>query len=307
MSAVLSRRPAVPAGLAGLAGLAGPTGPAEWTGPVGPGVPRVGFVNLMPHAEQFESMLMPQFAAAPPFQPVWIKVASRRYALDDRDSIHRRYQLLGAALQDAPLDAMVITGAAVEHLPFSEVRFLDEVARAVDYAARRDLPVLGLCWGALAVGHLVLGLAHQVFQTKVSGAFPTDLLVRDHPIGDGLDDRFWTAHSRFAGFDEATVAQAVRAGRMRVVARSAAAGTVIAESADHSILMHIGHPEYAGARLAEEYRRDLRLGLSNVHAPANIDLDHPVSQWRSHSLVFFANWIRLVHERASAPRQVRSS
>lgn len=270
----------------------------------GPRVPRVGFLNLMPHAEQFEQMLMPQFAMAAPFQPVWVKIASREYSLDDRDAINRRYQLFEDASRDAPLDAVVISGAAVEHLPFREVRFLGEVAHAVRYAIRRELPVLGLCWGALAVGHLVLDLAPRVFEKKVSGAFETDLLVRDHPIGNGLDDRFWTAHSRFAGFDEATVADAVEAGRVRVIARSSAAGTVIAESCDHNVLMHIGHPEYPGVRLAEEYRRDIGLGLGSVHAPANIDLDHPVSKWRSHSLVFFANWIQLVYERAHA-RSVR--
>lgn len=266
----------------------------------GRSVPRVAFVNLMPHAGQFEGLLMPQFAMAAPFQPVWVKIASRKYSLDDRDAINRRYQLFEAAVRDAPLDAIVISGAAVEHLPFREVRFLGEVAHIVQCAIRRELPILGLCWGALAVGHLLLDLAPQVFEEKVSGAFETDLLVRDHPIGDGLDDRFWTAHSRFAGFDEAVMTDAVSAGRARVIARSSAAGTVIAESRDHNVLMHIGHPEYPGARLAEEYRRDIGLGLSSMHAPANIDLDNPVSKWRSHSLVFFANWIRLVYERANA-------
>jgi homoserine O-succinyltransferase len=258
------------------------------------GPPRVGFVNLMPYAEEFEGMLLPQFAAAAPFSPVWIKIGGRAYSLDDRNRIDRRYRLLPYA---GELDALVITGAAVEHLPFEDVRFLGEVEQIVRHAARRGLPVLGLCWGALAVGHLLLGLSHQVFETKVSGAYETDLLISDHVIGKGLDDRFWTAHSRFAGFNETTVDAQCSANLVRVLARAEGAGTVIAESPDHNILMHIGHPEYEGTRLAEEYRRDIAQGLANVRPPANIDLDDPVCRWRSHSLIFFANWIELVYAR----------
>ena len=265
-----------------------------------PGVataPRIGVLNLMPKAAEFEAMLMPQFAAAAPIQPVWLRVRGRRYSLDDPADINARY----VAPHDAgPLDAVVITGGAVEHLPFSEVRFLDEVGEVLDHAVAGRLPVLGLCWGALAVGHLLLGLSHQIHPTKVSGMFETDLLVEDHAVGSGLDDRFWTAHSRFAGFDESSVDRAVAAGRVRVLARAGLpAGTVIAESADHSVLMHVGHPEYGGARLADEYRRDLALGLSDVYPPANVDLDHPVCRWRSHSLMFFATWVDLVYGNAS--------
>jgi homoserine O-succinyltransferase len=270
---------------------------AEHEPVAGTRVPRVGFVNLMPHAEQFEALLVPQFALAGAHEPVWLKMSGRRYHLDDRAAIDRRYLLLDDAVQDAPLDALVVTGAAVEHLPFAEVRFLPELEKIVDYAIGRELPVLGLCWGALAVGHQLLGLSHVVWDRKLSGVFETDLLVKDHPFTTGLDDRFWTAHSRFAGFDEESVERSVAAGRMRVIARSTEAGTIIAESCDHNVLMHIGHPEYTHTRLPEEYRRDVRLGLDNVRPPANVDLDDPVNRWRSHSMVFFANWIRMVHQR----------
>lgn len=64
--------------------------------------------------------------------------------------------------------------------------------------------------------------------------------------------------------------------------------------------MHIGHPEYTAHRLVDEYRRDRARGVDGVPAPAHVDLDHPVNQWRSHSLAFFASWIRLVHDRAPA-------
>ena len=262
----------------------------------GPGVaPRIGIVNLMPHAEQYERWLMPQLAAAPSFQPVWIRVAERRYHLDNPAYIDRQYRYHSAVLDGGPLDGLIVTGAAVEHLPYEEVRFLPELGAIVRDAAQGRVPVLGLCWGALAVAHLLYGLPKRVYHTKVSGMYSTDRLVGDGPIASCLDDRFWSTHSRFAGFDDDALDAS---DEVRAVARSVEAGTVIAEARDHSAVMHIGHPEYAAHRLVDEYRRDTAQGLGAVSPPANVDLERPVNHWRSHSLIFFASWIRLVHERA---------
>jgi homoserine O-succinyltransferase len=260
---------------------------------------RIAIVNLMPHAAEFADMLMPQFAAADPIEPVWIRARGRRYGLDDPAWIDRTY----VPFTDAgALDAVVITGAAVEHLPYSEVRFLAEVQEILTYARERELPILGLCWGALAVGHLLLGVATERYPHKVFGAFETDLQTGDpHVFLDGMDDRFFTAHSRYAGFDESSVRRREAAGGVRVLARAPMpAGTVIAESPDHSVLLHVGHPEYGASRLAEEFRRDVTRGVSGVARPVNVDLDGPRCRWRSHSRTFFANWVRLVHERARA-------
>jgi homoserine O-succinyltransferase/O-acetyltransferase len=257
--------------------------------------PRIGIVNLMPHAEQYERWLLPQLAAAREFQPVWIRVAERRYHLDDPAHIDRLYRGYPEAIDEGPLDGLIVTGAAVEHLPYEEVRFLPELSTMVAAAAADRVPILGLCWGALAVAHLLYGLPKQVYDTKVSGMYETDRLVADGPIAACLDDRFWSTHSRFAGFDDAALDAS---GAVRAVARSPHAGTVIAESYDHGAVMHIGHPEYTAGRLVDEYRRDTAQGMDTVRPPANVDLDRPVNQWRSHSLVFFASWVRLVHERA---------
>jgi homoserine O-succinyltransferase len=260
-------------------------------------VPRIGIVNLMPHAEQYERWLMPQLSAASPFEPVWIRLGERRFSLDDPAHIAQNYVSYADAIAAAPLDALIVTGAAVEHLPYEQVRFMGELDPIVRAAADRNTPVLGLCWGALAVAHLLYGLPKIVHPTKVSGMYETDRLVGDGPVASVLDDRFWSTHSRYAGFDDEALD---RSAQVRAVARAAGAGTVIAESLDHNVLMHIGHPEYEGCRLADEYRRDMKAGLTDVLPPANVDLSRPVNRWRSHSLIFFATWVRLVHERVPA-------
>lgn len=204
--------------------------------------PRIGIVNLMPHAEQFEQMLMPQFAAALPFEPVFVRMAGRNYSLDDKARIDRLYRPFDEVVADR-LDGLVITGAAVEHLPYDQVRYLPELADMVKRCAHDGTPILGMCWGAMAVGHLLLDMPKREFGAKMFGAYETDLLVHDSPLVHGLDDRFWSTHSRFAGFDEDAVDEVAAAGRVRILARSPEAGTVIAESPDHSVVLHVGHPE----------------------------------------------------------------
>ena len=272
------------------------TRPAGTRAGTGAGVPpRVGIVNLMPHAEQYASWLMPQLAAALPIDPQWIRVAQRRYRLDEPSYIDGLYRPYDEVVAEGPLDGLIVTGAAVEHLPYEEVRFLPELAGMVGRAADDGIPILGLCWGALGVGHLLYDLPKRVHRQKVSGMYLTDRLVDDGPIAEMLDDRFWSTHSRFAGFDDAALD---RTPGIRAVARSAETGTVIAESADHGVVLHIGHPEYAATRLVDEYRRDLAQQLPDVRPPANVDLDRPANLWRSHSRLFFASWVRLVHTRA---------
>lgn len=258
-------------------------------------VPRIGIVNLMPHAEQYEQWLMPQLVGTLPFDPQWVRMGGRKYSLDDPARIDRQYRPYRQIVDEAPLDGLIVSGAAVEHLAYEQVRFLPELAAMVEQTAAAGTPILGLCWGALGVAHLLYGLPKEVYRDKVSGMYATDRLVDDGVIAGCLDDRFYSTHSRFAGFDDAALDASTQ---VRAVARSAQAGTVIAESVDESVVMHIGHPEYTGHRLADEYRRDVAQGVAGVRAPANVDLDRPVNRWRSHSLAFFAGWVRLVHAHA---------
>lgn len=75
---------------------------------------------------------------------------------------------------------------------------------------------------------------------------------------------FWCAHSRHSGVLEASLNEAHEDGRVRVLATGREAGPTLFESADGRFLMHVGHPEYEPARLAEEGARDARLGRADV-------------------------------------------
>lgn len=259
---------------------------------------RIGIVNLMPHAAAYERMLLPQLAATS-VEPVWIRMQGRSYHLDHSVDLMRRYVPFHAADVDS-LAGLIVTGAAVEHLPFEEVRYMSELSDLVKSTASRGVPVFGLCWGALAVGHILLGLSHAIYQTKVSGVYKACRTSDRGLVAAGLDDEFWIPNSRFAGFDQSRISAREAAGAVEVVARSDEAGVIMAQSPDLQVLLHIGHPEYSATRLVDEYRRDQGLGLC-PSPPCNVRLDSPVNLWRSHSLSLFANWARHVGNRLPLP------
>src|SRR5206468_8481640 len=109
---------------------------------------------------------------------------------------------------------LVVTGAALEHVPFDEVIYIDELRAIVSDAAQRSTSVLGLCWGGLVLGHLGVGLQKEMYASKLFGVFDTATVCPRHELMAGHDERFWSPQSRYAGFRCDSVDAAVTAGAL---------------------------------------------------------------------------------------------
>jgi homoserine O-succinyltransferase len=252
---------------------------------------RIGVVNLMPRAETYESLLLATLARTElSIEVTWLRLSTPAYASSDRARIEQVYLPLSAALDQRSLDGLIITGAPVEELPFEAVTYWSELSAQLERARKIVPSTLGLCWGALALARL-LGIDKQVFERKLFGVYPLDITDLEHPLLRELAPNFLCPQSRYSGLVPTDVAAAVVAGRARVLARSAAAGSVILESNDGRFLLHTGHPEYDAQRLAFEYRRDVEAKIASVGAPHDFDPDRPESSWHCASATFFRAWI----------------
>jgi homoserine O-succinyltransferase len=81
---------------------------------------RVGILNVMPKAETYEfSLLHPLGRSILQIEPLWLRLASHRYRSSDRAHIWRSYVTFEEAIEPAPLDGLILTGAPVETLPSS--------------------------------------------------------------------------------------------------------------------------------------------------------------------------------------------
>lgn len=257
---------------------------------------RIGIFNIMPQAEHYEySLLFPLGRTVIQIEPVWLRLKNHHYNSSNKEHLRNFYITFEQALEGGGLDGLIVTGAPVEEIPFEEVTYWNEVRDILNYARENTVSTLGICWGALALAKH-LGMEKVRFEKKLFGVFETENIDRKHRITGEMDDIFWCPQSRHSGVADETIDREARDGRIIPLAYSNETGYTIFESGDHRFLMHLGHPEYDVRRLVDEYERDMRKGREDVEAPVNFDLARPRNRWRAHSLEFFSQWVKYIHE-----------
>lgn len=263
---------------------------------------RVGVINLMPRLETYEPLLA---AALAPHgvATVWIRLASHAYRSSDPRHLAERYRTWSDALAEGPLDAVLLTGAPVELLDFSAVRYWDELRAVLGDARAQGAHTLGVCWGAMALAALE-GIAKISLSRKVFGAFEHPLTAPGSRWLPTLGGRYRCAQSRHAGLDPAAVTRAEREGRVVTLAADEAAGPTLLATADGRVVMHLGHPEYEPERIAFEWARDRAAGRADVPSPTGFDAEgrSPAVPWRDHSAAFFQRWIDAARTRRREAR-----
>jgi homoserine O-succinyltransferase/O-acetyltransferase len=257
--------------------------------PVASGPLRVGIINVMPRAETYEPhLLRPLRAADVPIEPIWIRLESHVYSSSDAEHV-QRYSTFGAL--GAPLDGLILTGAPVEELAFEDVRYFCELRAILEQVRQSGVSTLGLCWGGLALGHL-MGVSKILFGRKLFGVFEQRRLDAWHAITKGFGASFPCAHSRHSGVGDTELERARDAGLLHLLAHGPDTGYTMFESFDGLYLAHLGHPEYPAERLAEEWQRDTRLGRTDLDPPRNYDPESPKAPWAPHCDRLFSNWLQ---------------
>ena len=258
-------------------------------------VVNLGVLNVMPKAHEYEIELISAFAGVThPLRFIWIRIRNHGYSSTDPDVL-AGYQYFDDVVDQ--LDGLILTGAAVEKLPFEEVRYWPEMVQTLEKARKQIKTTLGICWGGLALAK-ILDIPKDVFDSKLFGVFPTDNLINDHKLTGCFGEQFPCPVSTNAGISDATWEQAAREGKVRLLAHASDAGYLIAESADGRFLMHVGHPEYSATRLPEEYARDCSRNVPGAAPPQNVDLHRPVQEWARQSDRFFQKWVDFMAEAA---------
>lgn len=260
---------------------------------------RIGILNVMPKAESYEfSLLQPLGRSALQVEPCWIQLRTHAYTTSNLEHIHEAYLTFDKAIAHCPLDGLILTGAPIEELEFSAVKYWQELSEILEFSRKNIVSTLGLCWGGLALAHL-LGIPKHNFERKLFGVFSNENLGREHPILGETDDIFWCPQSRHSGIADSELERARDCGQVQLLSYSVPTGYSIFESTDRRYLMHLGHPEYEPERLLSEWRRDQEFGRKDVLAPVNLDSEHPHNIWRSHRNEFFTQWLKVIYDTLS--------
>lgn len=257
---------------------------------------RIGILNIMPNVQTYEfNLLYPLGKSILQIIPVWIKLSSHQYTTSSKIHLDDLYVSFKTAVDETPLDGLIITGAPVEELAFEKVKYWDEIQSIIHYARKNIISTLGICWGGMALAKTI-GIEKELFEKKLFGVFENRSLNTHHPITGDLDDTFRCPQSRHSGYADATLERERDKGNINLLAHSPDTGYIIFETTDRRFMIHLGHPEYNSGRLVEETLRDRAGNRTDVDDPINFDLDTPINRWRSHRNEFFSQWIRYIYQ-----------
>jgi homoserine O-succinyltransferase len=195
-------------------------------------------------------------------------------------------------VKDSNYDGFIITGAPVEHLPFEEVEYWDELCEIMEWSKTHVHSTLHICWGAQAGMYYHFGINKQPLEAKLFGVFPHTLDYKRSILFRGFDDTFMVPQSRHTTVKREDV-EAV--ADIKILASSDECGVYAAMTKKGKQIFITGHSEYDADTLKGEYLRDLGLGkpisIPKNYFPNDDPRKAPVVTWRSCANLLFSNWL----------------
>ena len=249
-------------------------------------------LNLMPIKQDTELQLLRAMSNTPLQIDVTFLQLESHVSKNTSASHLRKFYQTFSDIKNKNFDGMIITGAPVEKLDFTEVNYWDELTQIMEWSKKHVTSTLHICWGAQAGLFYHYNVKKVNFEHKLSGIYKHKVMNRKEPLVRGFDDEFMAPHSRYT---EACREDILNNNYLKVLADSLEAGIYIVMSKDGKQIFVMGHPEYDRYTLDQEYKRDLEKGI-NPDIPINYYPDDdcnrkPMLSWRSHANNLYSNWL----------------
>jgi homoserine O-succinyltransferase len=253
---------------------------------------QIAVVNLMPTKIVTETQLL-RLLGNTPLQVEVTLVRTSSYQSKNTPEEHMlTFYKTFEQIKDSKFDALIITGAPIEHLPFEQVDYWEELKQIMDWGLDNVFALLYICWGAQAALYHQFGIPKYPLPAKQFGVFPHNVLDKNARLLRGFDDVFYAPHSRHTEIRRADID---KIPELKILAESDEAGVYIVGTHDGRQIFVTGHSEYDPLTLKREYDRDVAAGLPIAvpvnYYPGNDPSRTPVVSWRGHAHLLFANWI----------------
>ncbi|WP_322889022.1 MULTISPECIES: homoserine O-acetyltransferase MetA [unclassified Yoonia] len=258
---------------------------------------RIALLNLMPKKIQTEN----QFARLIGATPLQIEFSlirmsehqTRNTAAEHMEEFYKPF----SDVRDEKYDGLIITGAPIEHLPFHDVTYWDELTQVFDWTQTNVHSTFGVCWGGMAMINYFHGVEKHLLDQKLFGCLRHQNKAPNSPYLRGFSDDCVIPVSRWTEMRQAEI-DAVPG--LKTLITSAEAGPALVEDAGHRALYIFNHFEYDTGTLKQEYDRDIANGTP-INVPANYypdddPLKTPQNRWRSHAHLLYGNWINEIYQ-----------
>ena len=260
---------------------------------------RIALLNLMPKKIQTEN----QFARLIGATPLQIELSlirmtdheTRNTAAEHMEAFYRPFQ----DVKNEKFDGLIITGAPIEHLPFEEVSYWDELTEVFDWTQTNVHSTFGVCWGGMAMIHHFHGVQKLLLDQKLFGCYRHMNFAPESPYLRGFSDDLVMPVSRWTEMprDEIEVAG------LPILLHSDEVGPALVGDPAHRALYVFNHFEYDSGTLNEEYQRDLaanQIAGKEIQMPVNYfpgddPTRKPPNRWRSHAHLLYGNWISEIY------------
>ena len=251
----------------------------------------IAILNLMPTKEVTETQIM-RLLSNSPLQVNITLISTESYVGRNTSLEHlNRFYKSFTDVKNRKFDGMIITGAPVENVEFTDVKYWKELQAIFDYAKTNVTSTLFICWGAQAGLYHYYGIEKHLLPEKLFGVFKHKKLVNYDKLLKGTDDRFFMPHSRHS---TVKIEDIKKCKDLVLLATSKEAGAAIIRSKDDKFIFITGHAEYDRETLELEYLRDINKGL-NVPVPVNYYVDDKPGEikmsWVSTANVIYMNWL----------------
>ena len=257
---------------------------------------RIALLNLMPKKIATEN----QFARLIGATPLQIELTlirmtehqAKNTAAEHMEEFYRPF----SAVRGEKFDGLIITGAPIEHLPFEDVTYWDELTQVMDWTQTHVQSTFGVCWGGMALAWHFHGLPKYLLPAKAFGCFRHRNLVPSSPYLRGFSDDCVLPVSRWTEMRQADID---RAG-LTTLLTSDLSGPCMVDDPGHRAIYLINHLEYDSDTLKQEYDRDVAAGTP-INIPANYypqddPAQKPQNRWRSHAHLLYGNWINQIYQ-----------
>ncbi len=260
---------------------------------------RIGLLNLMPKKIQTEN----QFARLIGATPLQIELSlirmsehqTRNTAAAHMASFYRPFSEVEATGEK--YDGLIITGAPIEHLPFDEVTYWEELTRIFDWTQTHVHSTFGVCWGGMGMINHFHGVKKHILDAKAFGCFRHQNLAPASPYLRGFSDDCVIPVSRWTEMrqDEIDAADG-----LKTLLGSPEVGPCLVLDQSRRALYIFNHFEYDSDTLKQEYDRDTANG-DPINVPINYYPDDdpsqpPQNRWRSHGHLLYGNWINEIYQ-----------
>lgn len=253
---------------------------------------KIIILNLMPTKIVTETQLLRLLGNSPLQVDVeLLQMASHKSKNTPKDHLAAFYKVFDEVRENT-YDGMIITGAPVELLDFTDVDYWDELCTIFEWSKHNVYSTLHICWGAQAGLYYHYGIPKFAFDEKLSGIFSHRVLNTTHPLMRGIDDKFYLPHSRNTGVRTIDVQ---KQEELEILSMSNEAGVSIIANKSGRQFFIFGHPEYDRDTLSKEFFRDLEKGIDpkipSNYFPENNTEKTPIMRWKSHANLLFINWL----------------